>query len=237
MKWFSFLAALALPIAAFGGETRPVVVELFTSQGCSSCPPADALLGELAKRRDVVALGYHITYWDGTAWRDPLSRRESTERQQAYDDHLTRGQLYTPQMVIDGTEEVVGSDRSLVLAAIDKAKPAAAAAVTIAADRRSVAIGTGTAPAGAGVLVARYLLKRATQVKGGENAGRGAVDVNAVTSLKMIGDWTGKAASFAIDPPGDGEGLAVLVQAPDGRFLGAASVEGPATSLPQAPKA
>jgi hypothetical protein len=109
--------------------------------------------------------------------------------------------------------------------------------VTISPDRRSVAIGAGTPPAGAGVLVARYLLKSATQVKGGENAGRGAVDVNAVTSLKMIGDWTGKAASFAIDRPADGEGLAVLVQAPDGRFLGAASVEGPATSLPQAPKA
>jgi hypothetical protein len=237
MKMLLSLVLMLLATAASAAETRPVVVELFTSQGCSSCPPADALLGELAKRRDVVALGYHITYWDGTAWRDPLSRRESTERQQAYDDHLTRGQLYTPQMVIDGTEEVVGSDRSLVLAAIDKAKPTAAAAVTIAPDRRSVAIGAGTAPGGAGVLVARYLLKRATQVKGGENAGRGAVDVNAVTSLKMIGDWNGKAASFAIEPPGDGEGLAVLVQAPDGRFLGAASVEGPATSLPQAPKA
>jgi hypothetical protein len=87
------------------------------------------------------------------------------------------------------------------------------------------------------VLVARYVLKHATQVKGGENAGRGAVDVNAVSSLKMIGDWTGKAANFALDPPGDGEGLAVLVQAPDGRFLGAAAVEGPATSLPQAPRA
>jgi hypothetical protein len=233
----SLILLLLLGAAANAAETRPVVVELFTSQGCSSCPPADALLVELAKRRDVVALGFHVTYWDGTAWRDPLSRRESTERQQAYDDHLTRGQLYTPQMVVDGTEDIVGSDRSLVLAAIDRAKPVAATTVTFASDRRSVAIGTGSAPAGAGVLVARYLLKRSTQVKGGENAGRGALDVNAVTSLKMIGDWTGKAASFAIEPPADGEGLAVLVQAPDGRFLGAASVEGPATSLPQAPKA
>jgi hypothetical protein len=237
MRTLLSLLLLLFAATANAGESRPVVVELFTSQGCSSCPPADALLGELAKRRDVVALGYHITYWDGTAWRDQLSRRESTERQQSYDDHLTRGQLYTPQMVIEGTEEVVGSDRSLVLAAIDKAKPVTAAAVTITPDRRSVAISAGTAPAGAGVLVARYVLKQATQVKGGENAGRSAVDVNAVTSLKMIGDWTGKAASFAIDPPGEGEGLAVLVQAPDGRFLGAASVEGPATSLPQAPKA
>src|SRR5215813_833580 len=92
MRMLLFLVPLLFAATAHAGESRPVVVELFTSQGCSSCPPADALLGELAKRRDVVALGYHVTYWDGTAWRDPLSRRESTERQQSYDDHLTRGQ-------------------------------------------------------------------------------------------------------------------------------------------------
>jgi hypothetical protein len=237
MKAISVLVALLLSsVAAFAG-TRPVVVELFTSQGCSSCPPADKLLGELAQRGDVIALGYHITYWNGAQWRDPLSRSESTERQQAYDKGLTGGQIYTPQMVIEGTEDVVGSDRSLVLAALDKAKPIAAASVTFAPDRRSVAIGAGTAPAGAGVLVARYALKHTTEVKGGENAGHSATDVNAVTSLKMIGDWTGKAESLPIDPPRDGEGLAVLVQSPDGRFLGAASTETPATSPPQAPRA
>jgi hypothetical protein len=232
----TILALLLSSVAAFAG-TRPVVVELFTSQGCSSCPPADKLLGELAQRGDVIALGYHITYWDGAQWRDPLSRPESTERQQAYDQALTRGQIYTPQMVVEGTEDVVGSDRSLVMAALDKAKPVAAATVTFAPDRRAVTISAGTAPAGAGVLVARYMLKRNTEVKGGENAGHSATDVNAVISLKMIGDWTGKAESLPIDPPHDGEGLAVLVQAPDGRFLGAASIEGPATSPPQAPRA
>jgi len=233
---FTVLALLLPSVAAFAG-TRPVVVELFTSQGCSSCPPADRLLGELARRPDVIALGYHITYWDGAPWRDPLSRPEATERQRAYDDHLTRGQLYTPQMVIEGTRDVVGSDRDLVLAALDRETPVAAAAVRFAPDRHAVTIGAGTAPAGAGVLVARYVLKRTTQVKGGENAGKSAIDVNAVTSLKMIGDWTGKPATFAIEPPAAGEGLAVLVQAPDGRFLGAASVEGPATSPPPAPRA
>jgi hypothetical protein len=232
---FVSVALLLSSVAALAG-TRPIVVELFTSQGCSSCPPADKLLGELAQRGDVIALGYHITYWDGAQWRDPLSRPESTERQQAYDGHLTGGQIYTPQMVVEGTEDVVGSDRSLVLAAVDKAKPVAAATVTFAPDRRSVAIGAGTAPAGAGVLVARYVLKRSTQVQGGENAGRSATDVNAITSIKMIGEWTGKAESLPIDPPRDGEGLAVLVQAPDGRFLGAASTE-TATSPPQAPRA
>jgi hypothetical protein len=234
-----FMLALSSLIAAgaMAAETRPAVAELFTSQGCSSCPPADRLLGELARRSDVIALGFHITYWDAAQWRDPLSRQESTERQQAYDDHLTRGQIYTPQMVIEGTEDVIGSDRSMVLAALDRAKPLAAAPVTIATDRRSVAIGAGNAPQGAGVLVVRYVLKRTTQVKGGENAGLSATDTNAVTSLKMIGDWTGNAASFPIEPPAAGEGIAVLVQAPDGRFLGAASTEMPATSPLPAPKA
>ncbi|HTZ35678.1 MAG TPA: DUF1223 domain-containing protein [Stellaceae bacterium] len=219
MVWL--VAALLAPAVAAAGETRPVVVELFTSQGCSSCPPADALLGELAARPDIVALAFHITYWDGAAWRDPLSRPDSTERQIAYDKRLTGGQIYTPQIVVEGSEDVIGSDRAAVLAAIARARPLAVAPVAFAADRRSVAIGAGAAPPGAGVLLARFALQRTTPVGGGENAHRVAVDSNAVTSLKMIGDWTGQAASFAIQPPAEGEGIAVLVQAPDGRILGA----------------
>lgn len=233
---FTVLALLLSSVAAFA-ETRPAVVELFTSQGCSSCPPADALLGELAKRRDIVALGFHITYWDGAAWRDPFSRPQSTERQIAYDRRLTGGQVYTPQMVIDGTEDAVGSDRATVLAALAKAKPLALAPVAFAADRHSVEIGAGAAPAAANVLLVRYALSRTTQVKGGENAARTLTDANGVTALTTLGVWNGKTASYPIDPPGDGEGLAVLVQAADGRIFGAAAVEAPATSPRPAPKA
>src|SRR5271155_2357499 len=129
MKAISVAVAMLLSSAACAAEIRPVVVELFTSQGCSSCPPADKLLGELAGRGDVVALGFHITYWDGAAWRDPFSRPESTARQQAYDRRLTSGQVYTPQMVIDGTIDEIGSDRAAVLAAIAAAKPVASAPV------------------------------------------------------------------------------------------------------------
>jgi hypothetical protein len=233
----SLILMLITATAASAADTRPVVVELFTSQGCSSCPPADALLADLAKRGDVVALGYHITYWDGAQWRDPLSRKESTERQADYDKVLTAGQIYTPQIIVEGTEDVVGSDRSAVLATLDKAKPVAAASVTLAPDRRSVTIGAGSAPTGAGVLVARYVLRRSTQVTGGENAGHASTDVNAVTSLKMIAEWNGKPVTLPIDPPGDGEGLAVLIQAPSGKFLGAASTETNPTSSRSVPRA
>ncbi|MBV8778681.1 MAG: DUF1223 domain-containing protein [Alphaproteobacteria bacterium] len=229
------LAALLVSTAAVA-QTRPVVVELFTSQGCSSCPPADALLGELAKRPDVIALGFHVTYWDGMAWRDPFGRAESTERQQSYDRRLTGGQAYTPQMVIEGSEDVVGSHREAVLNAVRAANPVALAAVAFAPDGHSVAIGGGTAAA-ANVLLARYALSRRTEVKGGENASRALVDTNAVTALTALGVWNGQPASFPIEPPGPGEGVAVLVQAADGRILGAAATENSATSPRPAPKA
>jgi len=224
MKAIAVVVPLMLATATSAAETRPVVVELFTSQGCSSCPPADRLLGELAKRRDIVTLGFHITYWDGAAWRDPLSRPASTERQLAYDKRLTGGQAYTPQIIVDGTEDAVGSDRAAVFAAIDAAKPVATAPVTFAADRRSVSIGAGIGTPGASVLLVRYVLTRTTHVGGGENADRTAIDTNAVEELKTLGAWDGKATSFAVEPPREGEGLAVLVQAPDGRMLGAGAI-------------
>ena len=139
----ALLGALGLVSASASADTRPVVVELFTSQSCSSCPPADALLGELARRGDVVALGFHISYWDGLGWKDPFSSRSSTDRQRAYARLFGLGQIYTPQMVVDGAREMVGSDRDQVLAAVRDARPETIAPVTFAADHRSVAIGAG----------------------------------------------------------------------------------------------
>jgi hypothetical protein len=237
MKAIFPVFAMLLSSVAAAAQTRPVVIELFTSQSCSSCPPADKLLGELAKRPDIVALGFHITYWDGAGWKDPFARKESTDRQTIYDKRLTSGQIYTPQMVIDGTEDVIGSDRTMVLAALDKAQPVAVAPVSFAADRHSVAIGAGTVTSGASVLLARYTLSRTTEVKGGENAARSLTDTHGVTGLATLGEWDGKAVSFPIDPPAEGEGLAVLVQAADGRIFGAGSTEAPATSPRPAPKA
>src|SRR5712691_3343852 len=215
------LGLAAMPASA---DPRPVVVELFTSQGCSSCPPADALLGELAKKSDVLALGFHISYWDSLGWKDPLSNKSSTERQEAYAGRFGDGRVYTPQMVVDGVSEMVGSDRAAVLDALHGARPAAIAPVSFADDRRSVAIGGG---AGKGeIVLVRFVQRRTTHVGAGENTGRIANDFNGVQSLTTLGAWDGSEQRFAIEPPAAGEGLAVLVQAPDGHMLGAAMVLG-----------
>jgi hypothetical protein len=124
-------ASFAVPALA---ESRPVVVELFTSQGCSSCPPADALLNELAGRKDVLALGFHVDYWDRLGWKDPLSTTGATMRQHDYAAEFGRNEVYTPQMVIDGKRQAVGSNRAAVLQAITEAQPISAAPIAFAAD-------------------------------------------------------------------------------------------------------
>jgi hypothetical protein len=215
---FLGLGLAAMPASA---DPRSVVVELFTSQGCSSCPPADALLGESAGRSDVVALGFHISYWDSLGWKDPLSNQGSTDRQKAY-ARAFDSRVYTPQMVVDGTSEMIGSDRAAVLAALRAARPEAIAAVSFAADRRSVAIGAGDGKGEA--LLVRFLRHRTTDAAAGENAGRILRDANGVRELTTLGAWDGSALNFPIEPPGADEGLAVLVQAPDGRMLGAAAL-------------
>lgn len=212
-------ASFAVPALA---ESRPVVVELFTSQGCSSCPPADALLNELAGRKDVLALGFHVDYWDKLGWKDPLSTAGATMRQHGYAAEFGRNEVYTPQMVIDGKRQAVGSNRAAVLQAIAEAQPISAAPIAFAADGRSVSVGAGT---GKGkVLMIRYLLKRTTEIQHGENAGRTAADANGVEAIGDAGEWTGQRLELPIAPVDAEHGLAILVQGDDGRILGAAAL-------------
>jgi hypothetical protein len=220
----SALLGLVFTLPAMA-EPRPIVVELFTSQGCSSCPPADALLGELARRGDVIALGFHVDYWDGLGWKDPLSSPEATARQRAYAHQFGRRQVYTPQLVVDGSDEAVGSDRAEVTALLRGAKPEAIAPVSFAPGGRTVLIGAGN---GAGrVLLVRYAQHRTTRVGAGENAHSTADDTNGVEAVQALGEWHGGALSYPLEPLAAGEGIAVLVQAADGRILGAAARTGP----------
>jgi hypothetical protein len=111
----ALLAPAAVPMQALAEDKgMPVVVELFTSQGCSSCPPADEYLGELAHRRDVIALAFHVDYWDYIGWKDPFASPDFTRRQRAYAGALGLRGLYTPQMIVDGRADAVGSDRARV---------------------------------------------------------------------------------------------------------------------------
>jgi len=215
MKAIFTLALMVIATGASAAETRPVVVELFTSQGCSSCPPADALLGELAKRPDVVALGYHITYWDGASWRDPLSRQESTERQRAYDGHLTGGQVYTPQMVIDGSGDFVGTDRPRITRALAQARAGVAVALSVAKPDISIDLGGQTGAAPCEVLLVAFARSAVSSIGRGENAGRTIEEFNIVRELRVLGRWDGRPQQFRarVDSlPGDATDVAVLVQ-------------------------
>jgi hypothetical protein len=228
MRLLSALLSLALGLAAWpaAAQQPPVIVELFTSQSCSSCPPADALLTELsATHRDILALDLHVTYWDQLGWKDPYSLDAATARQHAYADLFRSHEVYTPQIVIDGRRQAVGSDRHAVLAAIEAAKADAGSATPIpldlAVDGNRLAISAGAGRGTATLLLVGFDARHTTPVRGGENGGRTLSEVNVVRSLATVAQWNGQRLSLTVDRPA-GERAVVLLQAPDGHFLAAA---------------
>ena len=216
------IAGLAAPWDAAGQQgdaSRPVLVELFTSQGCSSCPPADALLDDLAGRPDVVALSMHVDYWDYIGWKDPYASPQYTARQQRYAEALNLRYVYTPQIVVDGRANVVGSRRAEVLEAIEAAaqrdRPIDITFGTGSGGK--VIIPEGHAPdEGATVWLAVYDREHTTQIKRGENAGRSLRNANVVRSFERLGTWTGARLEIPLDLAGararGRDGCAVIVQ-------------------------
>ena len=210
---------------AFAGDAKPVtLVELFTSQGCSSCPPADKFAAELDTRDDVIALTLHVNYWDYIGWRDPFASDATTDRQRAYGRRLARGMVYTPQMVIDGVFDAVGSDRRGVDRAIAEAREVDRLRLEI--DVRSdgddglvVSLPGGHFDGTATVWLARFDAEQKTSVTRGENTGRTLRTVNVVRDLRRIGSWTGVPVEFHLPASlltaGEGgrDGCAVIVQA------------------------
>lgn len=209
-------------------DPNPVVVELYTSQGCSSCPPADKYLGELARRRDVLALAFHVDYWNYIGWQDPFSSAAATARQQDYGRFFDLRAVYTPQMVIDGTTHEVGSDRGAVASAIKNAVRAQKIPVTLLNDESGfrVHIGEGEPGTRARVLFVEFEPEAVTDVQRGENAGKQLVEYNIVESWEVIGTWDGSATEIAL-PHGDeyqASACAVIVQEdPVGTIYGAAA--------------
>jgi hypothetical protein len=218
-------AAVCVATQAWADQPkRPVVVELYTSEGCSSCPPADALLTELAnKRHDVLPLAFHVTYWNSLGWTDPFSFEAATKRQEGYARISSAGSVYTPQMVVDGVDDAVGSDRGDVLHAISTAaaKAGDAVPVSLTRDGTNAAIKVGLGEGAGKVWLIGYDSRHVTPVGRGENAGQTLVESNVVRSLTEVGAWNGSVVDLHHALPA-GEHLAVLVQAADGRVLGAA---------------
>lgn len=211
----------------------PVVVELFTSQGCSSCPPADAILAELAERSDLVALSLHVDYWDYIGWKDPFGSPLHTTRQRNYASELGLRYVFTPQVVVDGAASVVGSDRAALEQAIAQAKSRTKPLSVIFSNEGGgrVFVSDGVAPpGGAAVWLAVYDEEHATVVKRGENAGRELRSANVVRRLERIGTWTGNSLEIPLDFAGAAArgryACAVIVQAGEhGAVLGAAKID------------
>jgi len=221
-----FAISLALiaglsPAAGFAAE-RPVVVELFTSQGCSSCPPANAYLNELVKqRRDVLALAFHVTYWDRLGWKDPFSLETATRRQDVYGRRFGDGS-YTPEMVVDGAASMVGSARGEVGAAIENARrnSRTAAAVSVTRNGEQVSIEVGAGSGSGNVLLIGFDHEHTTAIGRGENSGRTLTEANVVRSMRSVGQWSGTAMRISERFP-EGQDVAVVLEAPDGRIIGA----------------
>lgn len=219
------VALLAPPGRAAGSRpaASPVVVELFTSQSCSSCPPADDLLTELARTRpDILALDFHVTYWDRLGWKDPYSLPQATQRQRRYAELWGRDGVYTPQLVAGGRHQAVGSDRGDVLVAIAAAAADdPAAPIQLGRDAAGLVLDVGAGHGTATLLLVGFDPAHTTRVASGENSGRMLTEVNVVRSLVPAGTWRGEAMTLhALQPAG--QRTALLLQADDGRLLAAA---------------
>jgi hypothetical protein len=232
-----FLAATgatAMPVRAT--EEQPVVVvELFTSQGCSSCPPADAYLGELAQRPGVLALAYHVDYWNYIGWTDPYASKQATQRQRGYSRHLNMRYVYTPQMVINGTTEGVGSEREtigpLIKAAVeDKALQRRVSIVRAAPGKLVVHVDAGSATEPVTLWLVGFDREHATPVLRGENEGQTLREYQIVRSFEAIGSWSGEALDLTLaadKSEGDGGCAVLLQQGGSGRIIGAAVLKPP----------
>ncbi|MBS0559723.1 MAG: DUF1223 domain-containing protein [Proteobacteria bacterium] len=218
------LAAVASPRAA-RAAAGPVVLELFTSQGCSSCPPADRLLGTLSRDPAVVALAWHVDYWNSLGWADPFASRLATDRQRAFAARLGEP-VYTPALVVGGVRMVVGSDRAAIDAAIATVQ-APPVAVSIARGGGGLTASVAAAGRPVAAIAALYDPQRATDVGRGENTGRRLTEYRIVRAASVLADWDGAGRTLALPDVPAGQGIAVLVQDETLRVLGVADLRPP----------
>ncbi|WP_246044041.1 DUF1223 domain-containing protein [Ruegeria sediminis] len=226
----AIVAFMSLVVPA-GAEDNPVVVELFTSQGCSSCPPADALMHELAGRDDVIALALHVDYWDYIGWKDLFADPAHTLRQKAYAREGGRTMIYTPQMIVNGQDDIAGADGLALMDLID-AHRSEAAEVSLRADRAGGQIGVEVRPLDLphgdsyDVQVVQYSPLRHAEIKRGELAGRKLDYANVVESWQVLGQWNGaEAQTYSATLKSDLPAVILVQRAGQGPIIAAARAE------------
>ncbi|MBZ9850467.1 DUF1223 domain-containing protein [Mesorhizobium sp. CA14] len=216
------LLAGAMLAATFGAASaQPLtVVELFTSQGCSSCPPANANLIKVKDQPGVLALSFNVTYWDYLGWKDTFGRKEFTDRQVTYEPSLGHDGPFTPQVVVNGSHDGVGAAPGEIQSLIARSKinKGGAQGPELSLGQGKVSIGAGKAPGGgADIWLVRY--KRGVvevPVARGENTGRTLPHANVVHALTKLGSWNGEATTLPLPAAAGGLSTAVLVQGPNG---------------------
>ncbi len=224
---------------ALAGETE-AVVELFTSQGCSSCPPADSTMAELARDPKVLALTFAVDYWDYLGWKDTFARPEFSKRQRQYAAARGDSAVYTPQAVINGQADVVGSDGDKIRKTIASLKASGGGLTVdvkarVAGDRIIVEIPAGTPPAQgvSAVWIAAYRAPESVEIGQGENSGRKVTYTNVVERWQVLGMWDGQAMTVELPLADivqeDTAGCAVILQSKrdrkPGAILGATKID------------
>jgi hypothetical protein len=208
--------ALLIPGVAVQAASRPTVVELYTSEGCSSCPPAEEYLGELTGRNDVLALSFHVDYWDDLGWRDPFSLAAFTSRQRGYASRLKLTSIFTPQVVLDGQVSLVGSDRRRISSSLQTSHEASVALTLREQNGDLVVLATPAADAAPSDLVLVPFRRRVRSFVGrGENQGRTLDEFNVVREVRVIGQSARSPIQLRVpinSLPKDATDVAVLAQ-------------------------
>ena len=234
MRAIAVLSAAAISFAPqMGMQARadPVVVELFTSQGCSSCPPADEMLGLLAERDDVIALSLHVDYWDWIGWKDTFADPAFTARQRDYAEAASSSVVYTPQFVIGGEDQVAGPSGMELAALIERhADRFDDPVLTAERDGGTVTISGPSVDADCALILLSFVEEATVKVLGGENAGHQITYHNVVRSWDVVAtEWLGGETTFELSDAGDGRHRVVLAQRVEndrlGRIVGAVALD------------
>jgi hypothetical protein len=223
------LASLLPPAAAEAGQRRraseaPVVVELYTAQGCATCPKANQVAGDLAQHKGVLPLTFSVDYWDYLGWQDTLAKPDYTLRQRGYAARFKVREIYTPEVVVPGAGEAPALESAKIDALIASARDLGTLEARVRVRRRGsrIWIGAGPAQTRAEVVLVRYDPQpESVKVRAGENKGKTVTVLNAVTALERLGAYRGAAESFALPAPSEGQKSVILVQERRaGRILG-----------------